>query len=106
MKKFLFLALLLLSCKEDPKPEPKIVVRENPPLPVPVATNPFDKPAPAPAHVPFQVPHWEQAGGEFKMNGEWSLWTWRDAANNNTCYFYNIVNNGALIGHGMSCVKE
>lgn len=107
MKALVFaLCLALFACEEKkevhqaPPPPP-------PPCPVviPTSTNPFEKPPPAPP-VPvreaFQPPRWEQSG-EFKMNANWSIWTWRDAANHNTCYIYNVMPDGKF---GMSCVKE
>lgn len=101
--------LAMVGCSkevEQQKETPKVIVQEAPPPPPPPAvTNPFDHPAPpppAPAHPATQAPHWEQVGGEFKMNDNWSLWTWRDSANHNTCYFYTAAGNA----NGMSCVKE
>jgi hypothetical protein len=109
-------ALIVSGCNksEDPPParhEPAHF-ETPPPVPPPVATNPFEKapPAPpAPIHEQVHESHWEQVGGETKLNDTWSLFTWRDSANHNTCYFYNVFNDNdhhAVIGHGMSCVKE
>ena len=108
------LAFVIAGCD---KPEEHVQKHETvnvapppPPAPPPVNTNPFEKPPPTPpgpVHEAVQNSHWEQVGGEFKMNDSWSLWTWRDTANHNTCYFYNVLNNDkAVIGHGMSCITE
>lgn len=110
MKKvILAICLSLIACgHKDEEDKPKVHQAPPPPpppAPIPTSTNPFDKPPPAPAHPPFQTPHWVQVG-EFKMNDNWSIWTWRDDANHNVCYFYNVVVNGAVVGHGVSCVKE
>lgn len=113
MKKVLFaICLSLLACEQKEEEKPKVhqeAPKPPPPPPViPVATNPFEKPPPpppAPVHAAFQPPHWVMVG-EFKMNDSWSIWTWRDEANHNTCYFYNVMGGGQLLGHGVSCVKE
>ena len=110
MKKLLLiLCLSLLACEEKkaaPPPPPPAPCPE--PVVIPTSTNPFEKPPPpppAPVHEAFKPPQWVQAG-EFKMNDSWSIWTWRDAANHNTCYFYNVMVGTQLVGHGVSCVKE
>lgn len=110
MKKVLLFCLYLLGCtpKEENKPAPPPEPCPAPAVVIPTSTNPFEKPPPTPpvpAHEPFKDPKWVMSG-EFKMNDNWSIWTWRDTANHNTCYFYNVVVNGAVIGHGVSCVKE
>lgn len=110
MKKFLLiLCLSLLACeKEKPTPAPPPPAPCPEPVVIPTSTNPFEKPPPpppVPVREPFKAPHWVMVG-EFKMNDNWSIWTWRDDANHNTCYFYNILVNGAVTGHGVSCVKE
>ena len=107
MKKLLLAMFLLVAACDKPKPPPeKVVVKEVlVPTPVPAPTNPFDKAPPAPpvpVHAPFVPPQWQQVG-EFKMNDNWSIWTWRDVANHNTCYIYNVMPDGKF---GMSCVKE
>jgi hypothetical protein len=111
MKKIILaICLSLIACtpkEEVEKPSPKIHQEEAPPLPPPPPVNPFARPAPLPVHEAFKTPHWEQQGDGFKMNKEWTIWTWRDTANHNTCNFYTIINEGGtLIGHGVSCVKE
>jgi hypothetical protein len=103
------LALTACAHKEEPQVHHEVQHSSPHPEPVPVATNPFEKPpskAPLPFHEAVQASHWEQVGGGFKMNESWSLWTWRDSANHTTCYFYNVMADKRLIGHGMSCVKE
>lgn len=111
---FILGGLLTLTQGCD-KPEEHVQKHEKvdvAPPPPPVNTNPFEKPPPVPPgsiHEPVQNSRWEQVGGEFKMNDNWSLWTWRDGANHNTCYFYNVMSgedHKVVIGHGMSCVKE
>lgn len=111
-KVLLALCLVLCSCEPEKKPEPKAVPCEPKPAPIPVPTytNPFEKPAPpppVPVHEDAKPSQWLQVGGEFKLNGDWSLFTWRDSANHNICYFYNLMDkNRGVIGHGMSCVRE
>jgi hypothetical protein len=114
MKKLL-LAICLLAfcaCKEEPKPEVRKVHHEEPPPPPvtpPVSTNPFEKPAPtlpAPARLDTQPSSWSMVGNEFVLNEAWKIFTWRDAANHNTCYIVNQMNGNNVIGHSTSCVKE
>ena len=109
------LAFITAGCdKPPPTPVKHEVAHVDPPpaLPPPVATNPFEKAAPAPpppVHEAIQNPHWIQVGGEAKLNDVWSFFTWQDVANHNVCYFYNEFDDKdhhSVIGHGMSCVKE
>lgn len=106
----LVMCLALASCSHKEAPQVQHEVHHSPPPePIPTAINPFEKPplkAPIPFHEAVQTSHWEEIGSEFKMNESWSLWTWRDSANHTTCYFYNVMADKRLIGHGMSCVKE
>ena len=109
MKKvILAICLLLFACEHKEEPKMHYEAPRPPPAAppvIPTSTNPFEKPPPPPAHQPFQNPKWVQVG-EFKMNDNWSIWTWRDEANHNTCYITNIISGGALHGHSISCVKE
>lgn len=108
------LAAVACDNPEEHQVKHKIVQQEEaPPSPPPAPyVNPFEKapaPPPMPTHEPVVVSHWEEVGDAFKMNESWFIYTWRDAANHNTCYFYNLMDgqdNKELIGHGMSCVKE
>ena len=105
------LAFITAGCDKPPPPPVKHeVAHVDPPAPPPpVATNPFEKPVPGPIHEIVQPSHWEMVGDVFKMNDSWFLYTWRDAANHTTCYFYNEMggdDHKSVIGHGMSCVKE
>lgn len=111
MKKvILAVCCALLACDKPaeeyhtlPKPPPMVVA------PSPEPTNPFEKsglvPTPALNIPPFQQPHFIQIGGELKLNDSWSFWTWRDDANQITCYFYTVMSDGHLVQSGMSCVR-
>lgn len=110
-------ALMVVSCdkpeEKKAEPEPQKIEQAAPqPAPAPYQDNPFIHPDPkAPALVAHEVAnsHWVEVGDESKLNESWSIFLWRDTANHNICYFYNVFNgkeHAAVTGHGMSCVKE
>jgi len=104
MKFVLPICLALIACSHEEvhqEPPPKVHCEAPPPEPAPV--NPFEKVTPPPVvfHEPIVKSHWEEIGNGFKMNDNWTLFTWNDSANHNICYFYTNARTD-----GMSCVKQ
>jgi hypothetical protein len=110
MKLILPICLAFMACSHEEvkqDPPPKVHHEAPPPEPTPTSTNPFEKVmTPTLTHEPTVNSKWVMVGEPFKMNDSWSFFTWRDTANHNTCYLYNVFQGNQLVGHGMSCVKE